>query len=348
MLAAKLHAPGELRVEETEIPTISENEILLQVKSAAICGTDLRLYRYGNPVITKKTPRILGHEFSGVITKAGRNVKGCKEGEAVTVAPNIGCGICNQCVRGNTHLCPDYRALGIHLDGGFAEYVRIPEAAIRQGNVSKLPPGVSFVEAALNEPLSCVYNGFLQYKVKPGDTVLIIGAGPIGVMHAKLANMAGAAKVILTDLLEERLALSRQVESKVITVNNKELREKIEKLTYGHGVDVCITACPSPQAQKEALELTAMGGRVNFFGGLPAGKELVTLNTNLIHYKQLVVTGSTRASLSSFRQTLKFIAEDLVDIKGLVSNQYPLTRINEAFQAAEQGRGLKNVIVFEN
>jgi L-iditol 2-dehydrogenase len=238
--------------------------------------------------------------------------------------------------------------LGIHLDGGFAEYVRIPEAAVRQGNIARLAPGVGFTEAALNEPLSCVYNGFLQCKFKPGDTVLIFGAGPVGIMHAKLAIMAGAAKVILTDLVEERLALSRQVENKVITVNNRGLKEEIEKLTNGQGVDVCITACSSPQAQIEAIELTATGGRVNFFGGLPAGKELVPLNTNLIHYKQLVLTGSTRSSIISFRRTLKFIAEDLVDIKGLVSNQYPLTRIKEAFQAAEQGRGLKNVIVFEN
>ena len=191
MLAAKLYGPRELRVEKTEIPTIGENEILLQVKSTAICGTDLRMYYYGYPGITRETPRILGHELSGVITKVGRNVKGYQEGEAVTVAPNIGCGICNQCVSGNTHLCSAYRALGIHLDGGFAEYVRIPEAAVRQGNIARLAPGVGFTEAALNEPLSCVYNGFLQCKFKPGDTVLIFGAGPVGIMHAKLAIIGG-------------------------------------------------------------------------------------------------------------------------------------------------------------
>lgn len=350
MLAAKLYGPRELRVEKANIPQIGNDEILLQVKSAAICGTDVRMYRYGYAGVSKDSPVILGHEFSGVIAKVGRDVKDYREGEAVTVAPNMGCGICDKCVSGNTHLCPNYRAFGINLDGSFAEYVRIPAAAVRQGNIVKLPAGISFAEAALNEPLSCVYNGFLQYKVNPGDTVLIVGAGPIGLMHAQLAKMAGAAHVVLADLAEERLALSREIDRQFVTVkseNLKNLKELVKDLTDGQGVNVCVTACPSPQAQSEVLELVAVGGRINFFGGLPAGKAIVPLNTNLIHYKQLVITGSTRANLSAFRQTLKFISDGLVAIKPLISAYYTLTQIEEAFAAAEQGRGLKSVIVFD-
>lgn len=341
-----MYGPKDIRLEETEIPEIGANEILLRVQSAAICGTDVRMFNNGHKLIHDRAPRILGHELSGVIAGVGRNLRGYREGTAVAVAPNMGCGICDECVGGNTHQCRDYQALGINLDGGFAEYVRIPEAAVRQGNVIALDRRVTFEEAALNEPLSCVYNGFLQCRIKPGDNVLIIGAGPIGLMHAKLAKMAGAARVLINDLSEERLQICRRVDDALITIPSDGLKEQIFDLTQGKGVNVCITACPAPQAQAAALELMATGGTVNFFGGLPASQEMVTLNTNLIHYKQLVITGSARANVLQFRTTLKLIADGLVDVKGLISAKFALPQIIDGFRSADQASGLKNVIGF--
>lgn len=347
MQAAYLTGPKSVVIKETAIPTINENEILLKVKSAAICGTDIRMYNNGYKGVSEETPLIIGHELSGVIEKVGANIRHYQAGMRVAVAPNMGCGVCDRCVSGNTHLCADYRALGINLDGGFAEYVIIPEAACRQGNISVLEDNVSFDEAALNEPLSCVYNGFLKCDIKPGDNVLIIGAGPIGIMHAKLARMAGAAKVMLNDLSMERLDVCGKIDPSFILLASEGLKEKVMELTRGNGLDVCITACPSPQAQADALEMMAINGRVNFFGGLPQTKEIVGINTNLVHYKQLILTGSARSSLSQFRKTLDFISSGVLNVKDLVTERFPLEKISEGIQRASLAQGIKNIITFE-
>lgn len=347
MLAAKLYDRSDMRLEEIDIPGINENEVLLKVKSAAICGTDVRMYKNGYKGIGPESPRILGHELSGVVAAVGKDVQCYTEGMRVAVAPNMGCGICNACVRGDGHLCREYKALGINIDGGFAEYVVIPEQAVRGGNIIEIDNRVSFDEAAVNEALSCVYNGFQQCNIRPGDVVLVIGAGPIGIMHAKLAKMAGAAAVIINDLSAERLEVCKQIDSCFITVDSTTLKEYIFSITKDEGVDVCITACPAPAVQSLAIELMATGGRVNFFGGLPADKQNVTLNTNLIHYKQLIVTGSTRASVSQFRKTLEFISSRILDVKKLVTNRLPLKDICTGFDMAADARGLKNVIYID-
>ena len=347
MLAAYLYGPGDIRLKETGIPEINDNEVLLKVKSAAVCGTDIRMINNGYKGITEATPRILGHELAGVIAKTGRNVKGYKEGMRVAVAPNMGCGVCDSCVSGNTHMCVEYSALGINIDGGFAEYVKIPEEAVRQGNIIILDANVTFEEAAINEPLSCVYNGFLKCNIKPGDNVLIVGTGPIGILHAKLAKMAGAASVMLNDISVERLEVCRNIDSSFIIVKPGNIKEQIMVLTGGKGLDVCITACPSPQAQADSLELMATGGRVNFFGGLPAGREMVPINTNLVHYKELILTGSARANLSHFRKTLDFISNGILEVKDLISLRFGLKDISEAVKLAARAEGLKNVINFD-
>ncbi|MCR8633053.1 zinc-dependent dehydrogenase [Paenibacillus radicis (ex Xue et al. 2023)] len=343
MLAALLYGPEDLRIEEYATPEINENEVLLEVKRAAICGTDVRMFKNGYTGISASTPRILGHEISGVIKEVGKNITKYQPGMRITAAPNMGCGQCARCVGGNTHLCKEYQALGININGGFTQYVRIPEAAVRQGNITLLKDHVTFEEAAIVEPLACVYNGFQQVNVKPGDFVLIIGAGPIGLMHAKLAKMAGASKVIINDISEERLAMCREIDDAITTVST-DLKPYIMELTNGEGVDVLITACPVPQVQSSSLDLMAIGGRINFFGGLPKDKEIVPLNTNIIHYKQLIVTGSTRSSILQFRKALEFVENKLVDVKPLISASFTLNQIDKAFEHATRGIGLKNII----
>jgi L-iditol 2-dehydrogenase len=347
MKAALLYGKEMIDVTDIETPSITDKEILLKVKSAAICGTDIRMFRNGYKGVDTDHPLVLGHEIAGIIEQVGKNVSGFRCGMRVAVAPNMGCGLCEWCVSGNTHLCGEYRALGINLDGGFAEYVRIPEAAIAQGNIALLDEAVSFDEAALNEPLSCVYNGFTQYGVNAGDMVLIIGAGPIGLMHAKLAIMAGAAMVMITDLSAQRLDVCRRIDSTFAAVENSTLKETVMRATKGRGLDVCVTACPAPSVQAEALELMAIYGRVNFFGGLARDKEIVPINTNLIHYKQLVITGSTRASVPQYRKTLGFISSGRLSVKELISGRFRLDQIKEALALAANAGGIKSVITFE-
>jgi L-iditol 2-dehydrogenase len=344
MLAALLYGKNDLRIEDVKTPEAGPGEVLLQVKKAAICGTDVRMLKNGYTGVGPDSPRILGHEMSGVIAEIGANVEGYKKGMRVTVAPNMGCGICNACVRGDSHLCPIYRALGVNINGGFAEYVVVPELAVSHGNIIEIPEHISFEEAALNEPLSCAYNGFERSCTRPGDRVLIIGAGPIGLMHAMLAKMGGASKVYINDLSAGRLEVCRGVDKSFITVPSDGLKDFIDKDTGGEGVDVCITANPAPAAQELALELACVNGRVIFFGGLPAERQPVSLNSNLIHYKQLIVSGTTRASLSQYRKTLGFISSGIIDLKRLVTEEFPLREIDRAFEYASNVKGLKNII----
>lgn len=209
MKALLFYGPGEYELKEVPKPTPGQGDILLRVKAAAICGSDIRMIFNGYRGVSHETPRIYGHEIAGIVEEVGSDVAdaGYRPGDAVAVAPNMGCGVCDMCVSGNTHLCPEYKAFGINMDGGFAEYVVVPEIAVRQGNLVKIAidENMSFAKAAAVEPLSCVYNGFEKLNIRPNDTVLIIGSGPIGIMHAMLAKMAGASKVIVNDLNAERL-----------------------------------------------------------------------------------------------------------------------------------------------
>ncbi len=347
MRAALLYGKEDLRVEEVPTPEIGPAEVLLEVRATAVCGTDIRMYRNGAKGVSPQTPLVPGHELAGVVVKAGREVRGLAEGTPVAVAPNMGCGTCDACVSGNTQLCErDFHAFGINLPGGFAEYVRIPAQAVRQGNLCPIAPELSFTAAALAEPLSCVYNAFLRCDIRPGDRVLIIGAGPIGLMHAKLARAGGAGKVFLNDLSTERLELCRSLEPGLITFSGEVVRPLME-LTGGRGVEVVITACPAPEAQADALKVAAMNGRVLFFGGLPADRSTVGLDTNLIHYRQLSVSGTTRQSLSQYRRVLRLIEEGVVKVEDLVSARYRLEAVREAFGAVMRGSGLKHVVSFE-
>lgn len=347
MLAAKLFGAGDFRLVECEIPEISEDEILLKTKAAAICGTDLRMIANGYKNVDEEHPRTLGHEISGIIERVGKNVKGYTKGMHVALAPNMGCGICDRCISGDTHLCESYQAFGINIDGGFAEYVRIPAAAISQGNIMILDDSVSFADAAVLEPMSCVRNGQSLTGIRINDTVLVVGAGPIGIMHALLAKASGASKVFVSDLSEERLKQCTDIEPSLIPVYGADVKDRIMAETKNKGVDVCITACPSPAAQANSLELMAMNGRVLFFGGLPAGRDQVTLPTNLIHYKQLAIHGSTRANVEQYREVAKMVESGILDLSKIVTNTFPLKDMQEAIAFAKSAKGLKSVITFE-
>ncbi len=343
MKAAVLQKPSELRVVAQETPVPGPGEILLKVQVAALCGTDMRMWRSG----AKSTQgQILGHEFAGVIETVGTGVEPWRAGDRVCVAPNIGCGICDFCVAGLSHMCLNLKAIGIHLPGSFAEYVLLPKGCVSLGNLVKLPDDVSFEAGALCEPLSCVYNGFESLEIGPGDSVLVIGAGPIGAMHAMLARMAGAAQVMVTDLSKDRLIALQGATGIQDIYAGDNLKGYIMDQTRGRGVNALVTACPAPSAQSGALALMAPFGRINFFGGLPSGQETVTINTNLIHYNALTLTGTTRATHAQYRKCLQLIASGLFPIDRLITTRSALEDIQAAFEYAATAGGLKSVITF--
>jgi L-iditol 2-dehydrogenase len=347
MLAAYMYGKNDIRLKEIPIPDINDDEILLQIKCAAICGTDLRILRNGHPLISADTPRILGHEVSGVIAKAGKNLQEYHEGMCISLAPNITCGKCHSCLIDCSHLCSQSKAFGMAIDGGFAEYAVIPAEAVRNGNIFLINNDLSFEEAALLEPLSCVYHGYKRCSAAPGDIVLVIGAGPIGIMHAMLAQISGAKMVFISDISQTRLDLCKKIDGALIPVLSSQLDEHIMQTTSGMGVDVCITACPSPAMQAKALELTALNGRVLFFGGLPDDKRNVSLNTNLIHYKQLYVSGTSGSSILDYQKALDLVSSKLISLNNMITNRFSLSEISSAVKAASSSSGLKSVIVFQ-
>jgi L-iditol 2-dehydrogenase len=313
--------------------------------SASVCGTDIRMFKNGHAFASPHKPLVIGHEMAGTIAEIGDGVTGYNVGQRVCVAPNYNPVSSKLVVMGEGHLDPGYRALGIHEHGAFAEFVRIPREAVLQGNIFPIADHVSFASAALTEPMACVYNAYEKARTGPGDVVLIIGTGPIGLMHAKLSRTVGAAKVIVNDVHEDRLALARSIDPSFITICGDPSSE-LARLTGNAGADVVITACPVASMQALALELAAVNGRVIFFGGLPKGKSVVPLDTNLIHYKQLLVTGTTRQSLRHFQKTLDLITEGVLRVEDLITSVQPLSAIKTAITKAAEGGGLKARIAF--
>jgi len=343
MKAARLFGVDDLRVVDVPTPAIGNGEVLIRVYAALICGTDVRMLKNG----AKVAPLTLGHELAGVIEEVGRDVRGYRPGMRVAVAPNYGCGVCDPCVSGQGQNCGALRALGIHDDGGFAEYLRVPALAVAQGNISPIDDGLPFAEAAIAEPLSCVYNSFERARFKPGESVIVIGAGPIGLLHAKLYKLAGAGLVMMSDVNADRLAACIEAEPSFVAVPSEGAKERVMDLTHGAGADVVITAASVPAVQQLSFGLVAVNGRVIFFGGLPAGKEIVGLDTNVIHYKQITVTGTSRQSLAQYRACLGLIGRGLVDVRSVITRTWPLAAAADAFGAAVRGEGLKSGFVME-
>jgi len=347
MLAVVYHGPEDLRVEQVPIPTISDDEILIKMISASICGTDLRIKHGAHRNYPAGTIRIPGHELVGDIVSIGKNIEGYHQGDRVFVAPNMGCGHCKQCISGNNNLCKDFDAIGITIDGGFAEYVRIPAAAILQGNIIPINKKVDPSVAALTEPFACVLRGQNALHIQPGDNVLIMGAGPIGVMHMLLAKLRGAGHVWVSEMVDERIEQVKKLGAdRVINLNNEDQIKVVQEETNGQGADVVIVAAPSGQAQETALQIAGISARINFFGGLPKDRSTIQFDSNIVHYKELLVTATTACSTQNCIQASTIINSGRIDLSPLVTAKYRLEEALEAFTAAESRNSLK--VVFNN
>jgi L-iditol 2-dehydrogenase len=345
MLAAVYHGPNDLRVENVPVPTVGKSDILVKVISASICGTDLRIVHGNHRMYPPGTVRIPGHEVVGTIAEIGAEVDSYSIGQRVFCAPNTGCGHCKQCISGNNNLCANYDAIGVTSDGGFAEYVRIPANSVRQGNVIPIDDSVEAAVAALMEPFACVLRGQNALHINPGDVVLVMGAGPIGVMHVKLARARGAGRIIVSEPSPARAKQVKQMGAdRVVDPANEDMSSILKEESEGRGADVVIVAAPVHAAQESALELAAIGGRINYFGGLPKDRPTINFNSNLVHYKELVVTATTACSTSDCWQAARIVNSGLVDLADIVSQKFPLQEAVNAFAAAEDGKSLKIVL----
>ena len=342
MKAAILYAPNDMRLAAAADPVVKPGDLVLRVRAATICGTDIRVYR-GRKTAGIRYPSVIGHEFAGEIVASGGAV-GLAEGMRVGVCPAIPCGRCAQCLRGRENLCPDLQAIGYEIDGAFAEFIRIPARAVELGNVHVLPDHVTDEEAALIEPLACVLNGQNKVAVQQGDRVVILGAGPIGTLHVKLARLRGAARVIVSEPNEARRAAALEAGADVvIDPTAADLRAAVRAETRGQGADVVICAIGIPALAAQAIGLAAKGGRVSLFAGFTKG-DTGALDINAIHYEELQVTGSFGLSRRDYEDALHMVADGRIDLRGMVTHRYGLTEVAAAFAMAEGGAAMKVAI----
>lgn len=348
MKAAVFLEPGKIEIQDIPKPTAGDTDVVIKVKAASICGTDLRIMKHGHFKLPAGTPRVLGHEFAGEIVEVGSKVTDYKIGDRVSLTPNIGCGACKQCARGLNQMCPDYEAFGITLNGGFEEYALIPGWAIERGNLFKIPEGVSYEFAALMEPMSCCHSGQNKVELSADDTVLIIGAGPIGCFHAHLAKKRGSKKVIVANTKDFRLEIAgRMGADHLINVSEKDLKEEVMKLTDGEGVDVIITCVSKPEVIAESTDLLARHGRVNVFSGLGV-QALPQIDVNSLHYKAQTMTGTTGSSNQDYQDIIDMMTDSDMDISPIISMRFSAENILEAMQHSSSGAGMKSLITFED
>jgi len=264
----------------------------------------------------------------------------------VAVAPAVPCGSCYYCKKSIFGMCDRLTPIGYHLDGGFAEYMAVPPVAVRMNCVNPAPENVTYEEAAIAEPLACAINGQNLSGVGLGDVVLVIGAGPLGCMHVRLAKAKGAAKTILADISAQRLEMAKIADADVyVNSVERDLKALVMEETEGRGADVVITACSSSEAQREAMELVAKRGNINFFGGLPKGRSTITIDSNLLHYGEFSITGTHGSSPDDNRTALNLISRGIVEVKDLISETISLERVVEGIGMAESGRYMKIVVV---
>jgi|LSQX01.1.fsa_nt_gb L-iditol 2-dehydrogenase len=347
MKAAVTHGIRDIRYEEYPKPKCPENSILVKIHACAICGTDKRIYTVGD--YRAQYPVIIGHEIAGEVVEVAQGVTSVKIGDRVCVAPGHGCGYCKACKLGAVNLCVNpHPSLGFTLDGGFAQYIAVPEHIFRLGFVNVIPGNLSYDEAAMSEIIACCLNAHKNTAVEEGDVVLILGAGPAGIIHAMLSTLKGASKVILAQRSRFRLdqaeALFPEYISRTVAMDEEDLDRIIAEETEGYGVDCTFVCAPSKDAQENAIKLSGPRGRINFFGGLPKGNHIIAVDANTVHYKELVITGASSSLPETNREALRLLSEGKINGKKLITDTFPLSRVQEALELAESKACIKVVL----
>ena len=343
MRAVVLRGPNQFAPEDIPVPEIGNDEILLEMKAAAICGTDMRILT-GKKTKGVRYPSVIGHEFCGIIAKVGADVKGYEVGEKVAVANVIPCHHCSSCLHGRTNACLNRKAIGYEFDGGFEEYIRIPGICIENGNVVKLPDSVSFAAGALIEPLSCCIRGLRNAGTGFNDDVLIVGAGPIGLFHLQLAKIAGARKVIVSEPNEQRRKVAAELGADIVVdPMNENLEEIVKRETNGLGMDVIVMAIGVPPLVNPTLKLCKKGGTVNLFAGF-AGTGECKIEVNTIHYNEINVNGSTAYKLEDYLAAAEMIKSGKIDADKIVTHKFKIEDFQKAYDVCVAGTGLKVII----
>lgn len=341
MNAAMYYGVGNVRYEETEVPSIGPGEILVKVGTALTCGTDVKTYKRGHPLLIRKTPALFGHEYAGVVEEVGEGVKHLVEGMRVVATNSAPCGECFFCKRDMPNLC-SYLKENL-VNGAFAEYIRVP-AAVVNWNTHQIPDHLSFRDAALTEPLACVVHGIEEAGISLGDTVVVIGAGPIGQMMIMLAKKSGASIVIASDMAELRRDIARKAGADiVIDPNSEDPINRVREESGGRGADVVIEAVGLSKTWEQAVEMTRDAGTTVLFGGAASGTKF-EVDTARFHYGQLTLKGVFHLKPRHVESALRLIISGDINADLLISHSMPLKKIRQALEMMAKAETMKVAI----
>jgi L-iditol 2-dehydrogenase len=337
VLSAVLTRPGTIELQEVVVPEPLEGELLVKVKASLTCGTDLKAFARGHPLIPMPGP--FGHEFSGVVVDKGKGVTRFKVGDAVMAVHSAPCLACSYCGRGLFNLCENLMSKKVL--GAFAEYVLLPKHVVMQ-NVFKKPDSLSFKDAAFLEPLACVLHGVEPLDIRGKDTVFIIGAGPIGLLHLIIAKKKGA-RVIITGLEEERLKIAKSLGADLVFEPSQTIKS-VRDFTEGMGADYVIECTGQPSIWEASLEYVRRGGTVSLFGGCRTGTT-VTFDAARLHYDEITLKGTFHFSPEDVKRAASLLKRGAIPVKKLISGTYSLKEIHTAFERLVKGEGIKYALV---
>jgi L-iditol 2-dehydrogenase len=340
MQAVMLLGPKKLSCEELPLPRPGADEVVLKIDAALTCGTDLKAFLRGHP--KWPMPTRFGHEYAGTIAARGKHVAGVREGDAVMLAPTAPCGSCFYCKRNQETLCVSL--METMVLGGYAEYLTVPSRVIR-ANLFKKPADLSFAEASLLEPVSCVVHGLQEPTMRPDDIAVIIGAGAFGLLHLVVLRALGIEQVYVVARNPRRAKIAKELGATgIIPCAAEEARPLILDLTEGRGADLVIECTAQPRVWEEAIILARPGGQVVLFGGCPPGTT-VSLDTYRLHYDQVRVFSPFHFTPKAVRQAMEMLASGKIPTRHLISGSYPLSELPHAFDLLQQGQGIKYAVI---
>jgi L-iditol 2-dehydrogenase len=344
MKSAFLTGPRTIELRSVPDPVAPPDGLVLEVKACGVCGSDLRRWQEGPP---PGTPHLVqGHELAGIVREAGPDVTRFKVGDRLAVAPDIHCGACDYCRRGWFNLCISLRLLGITpgLNGGFADRVVLTGELLQHGIVHRMPVELTFPEGGLAETLSSVLASHHKSRTDLGETVVVMGAGPIGCLHVVVARARGARVIVAEPNPVRRRGAETFAPDAIVDVTQQDVVAEVKRLTDGLGADVVICANPVAATQTQAVEMARRGGRIVLFGGLPKSNPMASLNANLIHYGEQVVVGAFSYHPSFHEEALRTLARKVVKAEQFITHTRPLSQVAEAFQIAASGDALKVMV----
>jgi L-iditol 2-dehydrogenase len=338
MKAAMYYNLDDIRIQKVSKPKIGSDEVLVHMKACGVCGSDLMDW-----YLRSRAPLILGHEPSGIVVEAGKDVKGFRVGDRVFAHHHVADLTCYYCVNGDYTMCPQFGQTHIE-PGGFAEYFKVPAPNLEIDTL-KLPSNISYEEATLIEPIGCCIKAQNKAGIRKGERIAIIGAGPSGIIHTMLAKISGATQVAITDLVDYRLKMAEQLGADLtINAEHENLVDKAKEATEGKGADVVIVTAPSVKAVEESVQIVRKGGKILLFAPTQPS-ECARLSPHRLFFSEISVIPSYSVSHIETRAALELIKSRRINAKELITHRFPLSRSQEAFQTAARNKECLKVVV---